>query len=222
MSIPFVDIHTHHPVYEEDVISVPSLFLQDIATNQTLKSPFTAGIHPWHADKLGLDEIKMKLQHLITQHELVAIGETGLDKKCQVDIDVQKTVFELHIELAKAIQKPLIIHCVNSWDEIIRYSKKKEIPFILHGYRGNVELTSQLIHHGFCFSLGKAILNGNQKLEESLRIIPPTSLFFETDDDLADIKIIYNAAALILSCSLEDLKRRVFENYNLISQKGLQ
>lgn len=219
MTSPFIDIHTHQPVYTEDVISVSSLFLQDVEINQPLTYPFSTGIHPWHADKIDLDEIKKRLENLISQPELIAIGETGLDKKSQVDIDLQKRVFELHIEFAEKIHKPLIIHSVNSWNEIIACQKKSNISFILHGFNANIELTKQLIHHGFCFSIGSAILKEKVKLRESVKIIPITSLFFETDDEILDIREIYKTSALILKCSVEELKHQLFANYNRIFQK---
>ncbi len=219
MSVPFIDIHTHHPVRSEEIISVPSFFLQDIHTSKAINYPFTAGIHPWHADKFNPDEIKNMLKYLASQKELIAIGETGLDKKCQVDISIQKTVFELHIEFAELIKKPLIIHCVKCLDDIIAYKKKSTMQFILHGFNGNPELTRQLIRQGFYFSTGRAVLRQNVKLRDSIKIIPPDSLFLETDDEIMNISEIYDAVALILNCSPDDLKHQIFTNYNRIFRK---
>jgi TatD DNase family protein len=214
MTIPYIDIHTHHPVYSKGIISVPSLFLQDVDTNHQLTYPFSTGIHPWHADKFSLNDIAKKLEYLMSQPELIAIGETGLDNKCQIDFDLQGSVFKLHIEFAEKFHKPLIIHNVNSWNEIIACSKKSNVPFILHAFNGNIELTRQLIHHGFNFSIGKAILKENIKLRDAIKIIPVTSLFFETDDEILDIKEIYYSAASILKCSVENLKIQILSNYN--------
>jgi TatD DNase family protein len=216
MGIQFIDIHNHHQVFSEGIISIPSFFLQDINFNQPLTFPFTAGIHPWHAEKFNLNEIKVMLEYLTCQHRLIAVGETGLDKKCISDFGLQKTVFRLHVEFAEKNHKPLMIHCVNSWNEMIAFSKQSKVPFILHGYSAGIELTKQLIHHGFYFSIGNAIMKNSYRVRESIQLIPITSIFFETDDEMLDISEIYNEASLILRCSVEDLKRQIFNNYNNI------
>jgi TatD DNase family protein len=216
MTIPFIDIHTHHPKFTEGIISVHSLFLQDFEFNKILTNPFSAGVHPWHADKIDLEGIKYKLEQVISQPRLIAFGETGLDKKCHVDYNLQKRVFELHIEIAEKFQKPLIIHCVSAWNDMIAAIKKSKIPFILHGFNGNIGLTRELIRHGFCFSIGKAVLKENSKLKESIQVIPVESLFFETDDEILDIRLIYDVASSILKCSAEDLKQQIIANFNRI------
>jgi TatD DNase family protein len=219
MQIPFVDIHTHHPVTDADIVSIPSLFLQEIDINHPLPFPFTTAIHPWHAQKYDLDEIKIMLKGLDNQNGMIAIGETGLDKKCPIDFNLQKLVFELHIDYAERNHKPLIIHCVNAWNEMITYSKHSKVPLILHGYNADIELTKQLIRHGFYFSVGKAILKENGKLQESIQLIPPTSMFFETDDEKLDIRDIYDVAAKILDYPLKDLKQQILTNYNNIFER---
>jgi len=219
MSIPYIDIHTHHPVVSEDHISVPSLFLQDIDFKLSLPNLFTAGIHPWHAEKFNLNEIKNMMTSLTSQAGLIAVGETGLDKKCKTDFISQKLVFELHIDFAARNQLPLIIHCVNSWNEMISYSKHSKVPLILHGYDANPELTKQLLHHGFYFSIGKALLNEKSKIRETIQMIPATSMLFETDDEKIEISEIYKVTAQIFNCPIEELKRQIFDNYNRIFQR---
>jgi len=217
--IPFVDIHTHNPVISEEIISVPSLFLQDIDLSNPFPSVFTAGIHPWHAENFNLDEIKKMLECLTNQPKLIAVGESGLDKKCKTDLKIQKLVFELHIDFAAENQKPLIIHCVNSWNELLPYSIHSNVPFILHGYNAGAELTIQLVRYGFYFSIGKAILKENSKLRQAIQVMPNTSLLFETDDDKFDVREIYQTASKILNCTVEELKRQIFINYNKIFYK---
>ena len=203
MAIPFIDIHTHNPIVSDEIISVPSLFLQDVDFEHQHSRPFTAGIHPWQAEIFKPEEIKTMLERLKGQSGLIAVGETGLDKKCKIDFNLQKKVFELHLDFAIINQRPLIIHCVNAIDEMLYYAKRSDVPFIFHGYNANTELTKQLLRHGFYFSIGKAIIKDNSKLRKALQIIPATSLFFETDDDAIDIREIYYIASAILNCSVE-------------------
>jgi len=214
MSIPFIDIHTHHPVYTEGIISIPSLFLQDIDIQNVPNKYFSAAIHPWHASNFTTLTIRTMLENLIMQPGLIAIGETGLDKVCKADYQQQKLVFELHLEFAKNYHKPLIIHAVKSWNELIEYFKLTKVPLILHGYSEGIVLTRQLINLGCNFSLGKSVLQISPRFREAIQIIPLDSLFLETDDSLTTIIEIYQEVSAILGLSVEELKNQIYKNFN--------
>jgi len=214
MSIPFIDIHTHHPVYTEGIISIPSLFLQDIDIQNVPNKYFSAAIHPWHASNFTTLTIRTMLENLIMQPGLIAIGETGLDKVCKADYQQQKLVFELHLEFAKNYHKPLIIHAVKSWNELIEYFKLTKVPLILHGYSEGIVLTRQLINLGCYFSLGKSVLQISPRFREAIQIIPLDSLFLETDDSLTTIIEIYQEVSAILGLSVEELKNQIYKNFN--------
>jgi TatD DNase family protein len=214
MSIPFIDIHTHHPVYTEGIISIPSLFLQDIDIQNVPNKYFSAAIHPWHASNFTTLTIRTMLENLIMQPGLIAIGETGLDKVCKADYQQQKLIFELHLEFAKNYHKPLIIHAVKSWNELIEYFKLTKVPLILHGYSEGIVLTRQLINLGCNFSLGKSVLQISPRFREAIQIIPLDSLFLETDDSLTTIIEIYQEVSAILGLSVEELKNQIYKNFN--------
>ena len=84
--------------------------------------PFSAGLHPWHADQISLETLSARLKECLVSPDLVAIGETGLDKVCKTAMNLQKDVFEFQLEIASRIHKPVIIHCVRAWDELIEIS----------------------------------------------------------------------------------------------------
>ena len=71
-------------------------------------------------------------------------------------MDLQKEVFLAQANLAEETHKPLIIHCVKAWADLIACKKavKPEMPWIIHGFRGNGELASQLVRLGFYLSFG--------------------------------------------------------------------
>lgn len=213
MKIPFIDIHTHQRKASAEIISIPSLFLQDIDSKTLVSHPFTAGIHPWHADLFDPGEVETLLESLENQKMMIALGETGLDKKYNTDFNKQKVIFGLHVDYASKKQIPLIIHCVKAWDEILYYSKRTEVPFILHGFNASAEMTKQLIRSGFYFSFGISLIKDLKVFKEILQLIPAESLFFETDDGGLDIRNVYYQASLIYQCSIEELKQQVFENY---------
>ena len=216
MKIPFIDIHTHQRKASPEIISIPSMFLQDIDSKTLVPHPFTAGIHPWHADIFDPEEAESLLESLENQKMMIALGETGLDKKYKTDFDKQKVIFGLHVDYAAKKQMPLIIHCVKAWDEILYYSKRTDVPFILHGFNAGNELTKQLVRSGFYFSIGLSLIKDLKSINEVLQLIPAESLFFETDDGGLDIRNVYYQASLVYQCSVEELKLQIFENYTRI------
>ena len=213
MKIPFIDIHTHHPADSEEIISVPSLFLQDTDLQKNINFPFSAAIHPWDAEKFTCKQVSAMLENLIKQPQLIAIGETGLDKICSADYTHQKILFELHLRFAEQNHKPLIIHAVKSWNELTGYLKRTKIPIILHGYSAGINQTKQLIDLGCHFSVGKSVLKLTPRFYEAIQIIPLSSLFLETDDSPVDITEIYREVAQILGLTTYELKIQINKNF---------
>lgn len=214
MNVPFVDIHTHISSGNDQIIAVQSLFLQEV--NSLVASPFTAGIHPWHATKANPEKVRGMLENLEVQPQLVAIGETGLDKPCGLDYTTQKKIFELHIEFAEKNHKPLIIHSVKSWDDMVGYLKKVKVPFVLHGYTAGVELTKHIISLHGNFSLGKSILSATPDKRMAIREIPIGSLFMETDGATVTIEEIYSEVAKNRDIPLDDLKSQIYKNFRFL------
>jgi len=213
VNIPFIDIHTHNPVNSEEIISVPSLFLQDFDFKNDIKTPFSAAIHPWHATQFSTVEVRAMIENVMKQTGLIAIGETGLDRVCTADIHQQKLIFELHLEFAENFHKPLIIHAVKSWNDLTGYFRRTKVPFVLHGYSGGIELTKQLIDLGCNFSIGKSVLGITPRYSEAIQLIPLTSLFLETDDSHSEITEIYRQVSNIINLPLEELKLQISENF---------
>jgi len=221
VNIPYIDIHTHHPQISEEILTIQSLFLQDIDLQKDIKFQFSAAIHPWHATKFTQEQVRAMLEKLANQPELIAIGETGLDKVCAADYQRQKILFELHLEFAEKYHKPVIIHAVKSWNELMGYLKMANIPVILHGYSAGKELTKQLIGLGCYFSVGKSILNISPDFREAIQTIPLTSLFLETDDSPATIIEIYTEVSKVLGLLPDELKIQIYENFKLMFSKSL-
>jgi len=220
VDIPFVDIHTHHSTNSEEIISVPSIFLQDIDSTNEIETPFSAAIHPWHATKYSYEQVSAMLENLTNQPGLISIGETGLDKICTADYQQQKLLFELHLKYAENHHKPVIVHAVKSWNELIAYFRHSKLQFILHGYSEGTKLTKQLIDLGCYFSLGKSVLQITPRFREALQIIPLTSLFLETDDSIVNIREIYHEVSKITDIPFEQLKIQISKNYKNLFFNG--
>ena len=217
----YYDIHTHQPArYPEDivVISVDAgrLKLPGPIIPQA-NNYYSVGIHPWHVDMKSMDYVC----EYASRPTVVAIGETGLDKiaaKDECEFRLQQELFSAHAELSEATRKPLIIHCVKAWDELLHIHKsiKPVMPWIIHGFRGKELLASQLINAGLYLSFGKYYH------EEALLIAwQKQRLLIETDDKDVDLHTIYEQIAGDLNISKETLAEaisRFFKNQLLTSR----
>ena len=78
----------------------------------------------------------------------------GLDKLCKIDFNLQEQLFEKQLVISKITGKPVIIHCVKAYREIINYRKKyPDQPWIVHRFNASEELSEELYQKGFLFFL---------------------------------------------------------------------
>ncbi len=118
--------------------------------------------------------------------QVLAIGETGLDALRGGDLAVQTELFKCHAAISEELKKPLIIHAVKTFQQIIalRNSLRPTLPWIIHGFRGKEEMAVQLLKHGFYLSLGEKFN------PEAARVIPAACLLVETDESPLPIEQI--------------------------------
>lgn len=116
------------------------------------------------------------------------------------------------VELAEQARKPLIIHCVKAYPDLIRVRKgvKTTVPWIIHGFNNNEQILNQLLEHGFYISVGPQLLNPRSNAFRLLRKIPLYALFLESDDRDVRIEAIYESAASELGIGEEELKRVIW------------
>lgn len=164
------------------------------------------GIHPWRLKDIKLKKHFFLLNELLSAYKnrLLAIGECGLDKTIDVSLDIQIEVFKKHIELSEALQKPLIIHCVKAFNEIIEL--KKELnptqKWIIHDFRKNETIANQLANQGIYLSLSPSIFKVKK---ETLTAYPLSHILFETDDTSFDINEVFLYFASIKNIFPNDL-----------------
>lgn len=215
--IPFVDIHTHFPKTDENVISI-----QNFSQNEWKNLFYTegghfasVGLHPWFLTKENNEKDFEKLTQLIENQNIIAIGECGLDKLRGESLDFQINIFTKQIQLAESIQKPVIIHCVRAFNEVIALKKKLKptIPMIIHGFNKNETVLKELIKNGFYVSIGAVLLRGSENFKKTVLQMPTERLFFETDDQNIDVQQIYEAYCKAADMKLNNLKSIIYENY---------
>jgi len=181
------------------MITIYNLSPAEALTDQSERL-ISVGLHPWHVSTDWEEQLRL-LGEVAGKKRVVLIGEAGLDKLCKTDFALQQTVFLRQIELAEEVQKPLIIHCVKSWPELIAIRKKvlPSVPWVIHGFRGKPQLANQLLELGFYLSYGEKFN------AESVRITLLERLCTETDESRLSIEEIYRKIAEVKGVSVEEL-----------------
>lgn len=217
--VSFLDLHTHTNYSSHHAISIQSLSLTEAVTQFNGDDLVSIGIHPWYGKLENLDEQIEQLRVFAEQPNVKLIGECGLDKLRGEDISQQITILAAQLKLAEELQKPVILHCVKAFDELIALKNllKPTVSLIIHGFSKKHEMAKQLVQHGFYFSFGAAVLNSTTV---ALAVEQTTKPFFlETDDSSISIEEVYQKVAQIKKISLDELKDVIFanwKNFNII------
>jgi len=209
----FFNIHTHIRKQEpdENTFSIFNTSLSDFDSTVQFSHSFnySLGLHPWKIEENTLSKNLSFIKEKLQQKSLKAIGETGLDKMCDTSWDLQQQVFVAQIELSEEAKKPLIIHSVKAFDEIIALKKEMQPQqnWIIHGFRGKPQQMKQLIQQGFYLSFG-LFFN-----EETIRLIPKDRLFLETDEANISIQDIYQKVSESTNITVENLLIQIEKNF---------
>jgi len=176
---------------------------------------YSVGLHPWQVDRSSGEELAV-LENLALHPQVLAIGECGLDRSIETALSEQKKFFIRQVEIAEKNKMPLILHAVKTYSDLLQLKKSRPgtaIPWILHGYNGNAEVTHQLVRQGFYFSFGPSLLEDREKINRSLKLVPLDHLFFETDESDVPVERIYTFAAPFLGLAAEELQAVVRANF---------
>ncbi len=160
----------------------------------------SVGIHPIHTDRVGRmkeEEIFEKLVNLAKEKKIVAIGETGLDyyhlpaeqgKRDKVT-QAQKQLFQIHLNLARKIDLPLILHCRDAYkdllqiiNETVKQWNNETMRGVVHCFCGDLETAQYFLDLGFYLGFtGMITYPGNENLAQVIREIPLEKILVETD-----------------------------------------
>ncbi len=204
------DFHHHN---RENTYGIYNLEPKEIVTEKK----FSVGIHPKDIDE-NWEENFEKIKEISLLPNCVAIGECGLDGLISVNENLQKEVFEKHILWANQIKKPVIIHCVKRFSEIIAFQKTAKIPLVIHGFNKKKTIADEMLKHGFYLSFGKSVLH-SLSLQSILKEFPLEKIFLETDDANFNIKELYQKTAEIKGISIENLHNKILKNLESLSIK---
>lgn len=209
----FINIHTHAQLYDAKV-EVVNLSLEAVEKPNC----YSYGLHPWFIDKdTYLNQLE-ELERLIYERRCIAIGECGLDKLSKVNFNLQQEVFVEQIKLANRVKKPLIIHCVKAFNELINCLNLNDnkMPVIVHGFNNNENIARIMVNEGYYFSFGKALLGYESNAARAIITVGRKNFFLETDDADISIKYIYKKAAELLHIDEEIIKQQLQQNFEMV------
>lgn len=212
----YIDLHTHQ-LKNKAIIEIANIFAQDFSETPT-ENLYSVGLHPWHILKVDWNESFSNITQASKDKNMLFVGECGLDRSVAIDFAKQEECFIYQAEIANAMDKPLIIHCVRAFNDLIRIKKKvkADVPWIIHGYNANKEVTVSLVKQGFYFSIGEKLLFDTRKYA-CLEIIPIDNLFLESDESVLPIELLYKKTAEILKITEPKLISIVWDNFNKVT-----
>jgi len=144
----------------------------------------TVGLHP--SERQAKEPSINDLIELAEHVQVIAIGEVGLDYfHCSGDLSWQHERFRRHIQAAKYIKKPLVIHSRESSEDMYRILKEEgadEIGGVLHCFTGSYEEAQRFLDLGFYLGIsGIVTFKKALQVQEVARKAPLNRLLIETD-----------------------------------------
>lgn len=197
----FIDAHTHN-LESDNPFSVINLNFDNIdqVLNTSNHKYFSLGVHPWDVHQTDSSKLDV-LEELLSEQRIRAIGECGFDRNAKATFKEQGYFFERQIHLSEKYERPLIIHCVAAFNELIRLRKKiKPLQvWMIHSFRGKPELATQLINNGFVLSFSERFNT------DTVINMPLDKMCVETDNSDTPIDLIYKKIASLKNCSCEEM-----------------
>ncbi|MBS3055107.1 MAG: TatD family hydrolase [Candidatus Aenigmarchaeota archaeon] len=187
----------------------------------------TIGLHPIDIKEMTDRQVQDYFD-VIRSHadEIVAVGEIGLEKKWfneEKDLDRFKEVFIQGLELAKEIDKPVVLHLRKAeqegFDTVVEQGMK---DVIFHYYSGNISLAKQIVEKNYYISV-PTTLDHSSNLKDIARKFPLDNLLTETDSPFSspipnqtnvpqNVELTIKKIAELRNTTFEEVDRITTEN----------
>lgn len=147
-------------------------------------------LHPNEAPRLAeagtFEEAFAAIEELASDEQVRAVGETGLDhfRTGPEGRAAQQESFRRHIDLARRLDKTLVIHDRDAHDDVVRVLLDEGPPdrVVLHCFSGGVDLVERCAEHGWFMSFaGPVTFKANEHLRDALVAAPLDLVLVETD-----------------------------------------
>ena len=144
----------------------------------------SVGVHP--NTELAKTLVINEITAIANDEEVVAIGETGLDYfRSEGDLSWQRERFRTHIQAAKELKKPLIIHSREAKEDVIQILKEEKaetVGGVMHCFVDDIETAKKAINMNFLISFSGIVTFKNAKpLQEVAKQVPLEHMLVETD-----------------------------------------
>jgi len=205
---PLFDMHTHRDRRAADTVRI--LNIGSGFGVAGVQAPVSMGLHPWHLREEGIDRDLQALEAAAPQPGVLAIGECGLDRACDTPMPLQEAAFRRQLALAERLRKPVVIHCVRAFEEVLRLLREARVtvPVIFHGFRKDAATARRIAGAGHRLSFGKALADARNAA--IFRSLPRGHVFLETDDAEAGITDVYALAAAAADVDIPTLAERLW------------
>lgn len=220
-------------------VLVPGLDVAQVKQLPSLQKRFpmldlAAGFHPFFLSELPLTEWQLQLKKMTEwvnqhQHEIVAIGEFGLDATLPLSKTFQQAVFTAQLSMAQQFKKPVILHHRKSHNDIIRLLKLQKFDQggVIHAFSGSAQIAQTYVDLGFKLGVGGTITYPRgEKTRNALKHIALEALLLETDapdmplcgyqgmrNSPEQLILVAERLAELKQCSIEELKSVTTANY---------
>ena len=128
---------------------------------------------------------RAEIEALARDPRVVAVGETGLDHYWDHSPhDAQEREFRWHIDLAKRLGKPLMIHDRDAHADVLRVLREEEPPatVVFHCFSGDAAMARECADAGYVLSFaGPVTFRNNRDLHEAAALVPEDGFLVETD-----------------------------------------
>ncbi|WP_372728634.1 TatD family hydrolase [Nocardioides sp.] len=148
-------------------------------------------LHPNEAPRQAaagtLDEAMAEIERLAGAHDKVrAVGETGLDhfRTGEEGRSAQVESFRRHIDLAKRLDKTLVIHDRDAHEEVLAVLDEEGAPdrWVMHCFSGDADFARRCLDRGAHLSFaGTVTFKNAQHLRDALLVTPRDRVLVETD-----------------------------------------
>lgn len=141
-------------------------------------------LHPTRTKEFGESE-RSEIERLARTERVVCVGETGLDYYWDYSPPpAQQEAFRWHIDLAKRLDKPLMIHDRDAHEDVLRILEQEGAPrsVVFHCFSGDAEIARRCVAQGYVLSFAGTVTFRNARaLHEAAKLVPDEQLLVETD-----------------------------------------
>jgi TatD DNase family protein len=187
-----------------------------------------AGVHPCEITGSRPDLEKL-LMESASSDQILAIGESGLDYYWSTDhIKEQQQSMRLHCKIAKAVQKPIVLHNRDATGDLLDiFSDEQDgsLKGVWHCFNGTVDEARRALDLGLYLGIGGVVTFKNAGVDKTVSNLPTDRLLLETDapylapvpyrgkrNEPAYVKLVAEKLSIIFDISCEQIVKKTNEN----------